>query len=161
MSFSMAPREPGLNGPLWINRVWSLHSCLFPDLSFWPLSPLIFYILCISKSPRDCHRIYHILGSAASPIPSLVLAVQLCSSSTLLPEPTGMFAQSLVPYFPSSQSPEAPVWVSYRRCLSCGWAGFCNSFLHKPYLRPVDFNGAIHVSGGCKFGPLGSKVSGA
>ena len=121
----------------------------------------LLYTLYISKSPRGCHCIYHILGNAASPIPTLVLGVQLHSSSTSLPEPTGMFAQSLIPCFPSSQSPEALVRVSYRRCLSCSWAGFCNSFLHKPCLRPVDFNGAIHVSGGCKLGPFGCKVSGA
>lgn len=121
----------------------------------------LLYTLYISKSPHGCCRIYHILGNAASPVPTLVLGVQLHSSSTSLPEPTGVFAQSLVPYFPSSQSPEALVQVSYRRCLSCSWAGFCNSFLHNPCLRPVDFNGAIHVSGGCKFRPLGCKVSGA
>lgn len=46
MSFSMAPRGPGLTVPPWINRGWFLHSCLFQvDLLFWPLLPLIFHTL--------------------------------------------------------------------------------------------------------------------
>lgn len=163
MSFSMAPGGPALNGPPWVNRRPIPTFTSVPSRSII-LTSVAFNLLCtpyISKSPHGCRCIYCVLGNTAFSVPALVLGVQLRSSSTSLPEPTGMFAQSLVPDFPSSQSPEALVRVSYRRCLSCGWAGFSNSFLHNPYLRPVDFNGAIHVSGGCKFGPLGCKVSGA
>lgn len=118
----------------------------------------LLHTLYISKSPHGCHCIYHILGNTASPVPTLAL-----ESSSAPPPPCSRSQLACLHKadFPSSRSPEALVWVSYRRCLSCGWAGFCNSFLHNPYLRPVDFNGAIHASGGCKFGPLGCKVSGA
>lgn len=123
------------------------------------LTSVAFTLLCtlyISKSPHGCHRIYHILGNAASLIPTpapLLLHIAPRANWSVCMKPRTLFSLLTI-----SQSACA---VSYRRCLSCSWAAFCNSFLHNPCLRPDDFNGAIHVSGGCKFRPLGCKFSGA